>query len=38
MSETFRGVMPFFGIELVRVALLLAIPPLALFLPRLLSG
>jgi TRAP-type C4-dicarboxylate transport system permease large subunit len=38
MSETFKGVMPFFGIELVRVALLLAIPPLALFLPRLLSG
>ena len=38
MSETFKGVMPFFGIELVRVALILALPGLALFLPRLLGG
>ncbi len=38
MSETFRGVMPFFAIEIVRVGLLLALPGIALFLPRLLSG
>jgi len=38
MSETFRGVMPFFAIELVRVGLLLALPIIVLFLPRLLSG
>jgi tripartite ATP-independent transporter DctM subunit len=38
MSETFRGVMPFFAAELVRVALLLGFPALVLWLPRLLSG
>jgi TRAP-type C4-dicarboxylate transport system permease large subunit len=38
MRQTFRGVMPFFGAEMVRVALLLAAPILALALPRLLSG
>jgi tripartite ATP-independent transporter DctM subunit len=38
MGQTFRGVMPFFGAEMVRVALLLAAPILALALPRLLSG
>ncbi|MEM8950457.1 MAG: TRAP transporter large permease [Pseudomonadota bacterium] len=38
MGEVFAGVMPFFGIEIVRIALLLAIPGLCLFLPRLLSG
>jgi hypothetical protein len=30
--------MPFFSIEIVRIALLLAIPALSLFLPKLLAG
>jgi tripartite ATP-independent transporter DctM subunit len=38
MTETFRGVMPFFLAELFRVALLLAAPGIVLLLPRLLSG
>jgi len=38
MSRTFIGVMPFFGAELVRVALLLAFPSLTLWLPRVLAG
>lgn len=38
MGETFRGVMPFFAVEIVRVALLLALPGLTLAVPRLLSG
>jgi len=38
MRDVFRGVMPFFGIELVRVSLLLAVPALSLFLPTLLAG
>lgn len=37
MSETFKGAMPFFAIELVRVALLVAFPALVLFLPALLG-
>mgnify|MGYP001440022407 CR=1 FL=1 len=37
MSATFRGVLPFFGAELIRVALLVAFPAITLFLPRLLS-
>ncbi len=37
MSETFRGVMPFFAIEIVRVGLIIGFPVLALFMPRLLS-
>ncbi len=37
MSVTFRGVLPFFGAELVRVGLLVAFPAITLFLPRLLS-
>ncbi len=36
MKDTFRGVMPFFAAEIVRIALLLALPVLALFVPRLL--
>ncbi|WP_296419753.1 TRAP transporter large permease [Pseudooctadecabacter sp.] len=36
LGTIFRGVAPFFAIELVRVALLLAVPALALTLPRLL--
>ena len=38
MSTIFRGVMPFFAIELLRVALLLLFPTLCLFLPTYLSG
>jgi TRAP-type C4-dicarboxylate transport system permease large subunit len=37
MRETFLGVMPFLGSGLVRVALLIFLPPLTLFLPRLLA-
>ncbi|MEC8544479.1 MAG: TRAP transporter large permease subunit, partial [SAR324 cluster bacterium] len=38
MSETFKGVMPFFGAELYGVMLLVAFPGIVLWLPRLLSG
>ena len=38
MAETFRGVMPFFAAEILRVAVLLAFPALTLMLPRLLGG
>ncbi|WP_375691551.1 TRAP transporter large permease [Pseudooceanicola sp. LIPI14-2-Ac024] len=38
MIETFKGVMPFFCAELLRVALLLAFPALTLWLPRILGG
>ena len=38
MSEVFLGVMPFFGVEILRIALLLAVPALSLFLPRILAG
>src|SRR3546814_3378519 len=38
MSETFKGVMPFFLAELLRVAVLLAFPVIILWLPRVLSG
>jgi tripartite ATP-independent transporter DctM subunit len=37
MRETFKGVMPFFAAEIVRVALLVAFPAISLFLPRLLA-
>lgn len=36
MSETFKGVLPFFLAELVRVGLLIAFPMLVLWLPRML--
>jgi len=38
MRQTFLGVAPFFFAELFRVALLVAFPGLALWLPKLLSG
>jgi len=38
MRETFKGVLPFLLVELVRVALLVAFPALSLFLPHLLKG
>ncbi|HET6521856.1 MAG TPA: TRAP transporter large permease [Geminicoccaceae bacterium] len=37
IGETFKGVLPFFLAELVRVALLVAFPSIVLFLPRLLG-
>ncbi|MBX2804819.1 MAG: TRAP transporter large permease [Hyphomicrobiales bacterium] len=37
MGETFRGVMPFFWVEIFRVSLLLAFPVLALMVPRMLG-
>jgi tripartite ATP-independent transporter DctM subunit len=36
MIETFKGVMPFFAAEILRVALLLAFPAITLWLPSLL--
>lgn len=38
MRETFKGVLPFVASELLRVALLVALPALSLGLPRLLRG
>lgn len=38
MRETFKGAMPFFGVELVRVALLVAFPGIVLFLPHLFGN
>jgi TRAP-type C4-dicarboxylate transport system permease large subunit len=37
MSETFKGVMPFFFVELLRVVLLVAFPGLTLYLLRVLG-
>ncbi|ADZ71133.1 TRAP transporter large permease [Polymorphum gilvum] len=36
MSETFKGVMPFFGMEIIRVALLILVPGIVLFVPTML--
>ncbi|MBW6418328.1 TRAP transporter large permease [Celeribacter sp. PS-C1] len=38
MSTVFRGVMPFLGSEVIRVALILMIPALTLTIPRLIGG
>jgi TRAP-type C4-dicarboxylate transport system permease large subunit len=37
MRETFKGVMPFFVAEIIRVSILVAFPAITLFLPRLLA-
>jgi C4-dicarboxylate transporter DctM subunit len=37
LRETFSGVMPFLASGIVRIALLILVPPLTLFLPHLLS-
>jgi C4-dicarboxylate transporter, DctM subunit len=37
MSETFKGVLPFLAVELLRVGLLIALPSIVLFLPELLG-
>ncbi|MGB0844645.1 MAG: TRAP transporter large permease subunit, partial [Alphaproteobacteria bacterium] len=36
MAETFKGVMPFFSVEFIRISLILLLPPLVLYLPNLL--
>lgn len=38
MRDTFKGVMPFFAVEIVRVAILLAVPAITLWLPAVLRG
>lgn len=38
MIETFKGVAPFFGAEIVRVILLVSFPALTLWLPQFLGG
>lgn len=38
LTETFKGALPFFAAELVRVSLIVAFPGIVLFLPRLLAG
>jgi C4-dicarboxylate transporter DctM subunit len=37
MRETFKGVLPFLAVELLRVTLLIAIPSIVLFLPQLIG-
>lgn len=38
MNTVFRGVIPFFSAEIIRIALILSFPAITLFLPKLLSG
>ncbi|WP_430470425.1 TRAP transporter large permease [Thalassospira lucentensis] len=38
MSQTFRGVMPFFGAEIIRIFLIIFVPALTLFVPSFLGG
>lgn len=38
MIETFKGVIPFIGMEFIRIGLLLLFPVIVLFLPRFLAG
>ena len=38
MSETFKGIIPFFLAEMVRITLLIAFPIIVLWMPRFLSG
>jgi TRAP-type C4-dicarboxylate transport system permease large subunit len=38
MSETFKGAMPFFIAEVIRVSLIIMFPSIVLVLPRLLSS
>jgi TRAP-type C4-dicarboxylate transport system permease large subunit len=38
MIEIFKGVMPFFGAEIIRIGVLLLLPWLALFMPHWLAG
>jgi len=38
MRQTFKGVMPFFASETIRVAILVALPAITLALPRWLAS
>jgi TRAP-type C4-dicarboxylate transport system permease large subunit len=38
MSETFKGVVPFFLAEMVRLGILIAFPAFTLWLPHLMKG
>ncbi|MFB0992363.1 MAG: TRAP transporter large permease subunit, partial [Rhodospirillales bacterium] len=38
MKTIFKGVMPLFSVEIVRIGFILAFPALTLFLPKFLSG
>ncbi|WP_172298008.1 TRAP transporter large permease [Pseudoruegeria sp. HB172150] len=38
MSETFKGVLPFFGAEMVRVTILFLFPAITLWLPKIMEG
>lgn len=38
MLETFKGVIPFFGAEIIRIGLLLLIPSIVLIIPKWLAG
>ena len=38
MTETFKGTIPFFLVEVLRVTLIVAFPAITLFLPKLLAG
>jgi len=38
MIETFKGVLPFFSVEILRIGILLLVPGIVLLLPRLLAG
>ena len=38
ISEIFRGILPFWGADMVRLFILVAIPQISLFLPNMLRG
>jgi len=38
MIETFKGVLPFFSVEIIRIAILLIAPWIVLIVPRMLAG
>ena len=38
ISEIFRGILPFWGADMVRLFILVAIPQISLFLPNMLKG
>jgi TRAP-type C4-dicarboxylate transport system permease large subunit len=38
ISEIFKGILPFWGADMVRLLILVAIPQISLFLPNMLRG
>jgi hypothetical protein len=38
MIDTFRGVVPFLMADIIRLALVVALPVMSLFVPKLLGG